>query len=866
MEDEIEWVAETYRGLLGRKSPEQIRAHLLRQYDSTIVDESARRVGAEIDRIRNLYPPPTMKGEGGSPGWYLGPGPDSRYWNAYKRLLQSKEWESSDIEDLDNASSKIISLLDHPGTGAFSRRGLVLGYVQSGKTANFTAVIAKAADAGYKMFVVLSGLTNKLRRQTQERLEDELRGPHASEWVSLTAPDNDFSRGYAQNADALLNPRTNQKALCVVKKNACRLRLLRDWFRAASRTTLATCPVLIIDDEADQASLNAARSGGTSRINGLLKEILEGLQKAAYIGYTATPFANVFVDPSDPVDLYPRDFVVDLPRPNQYFGPETIFGRDRLEGDGTVESAGLDVIRTIPLEEVPNLRPQSRTSAFEFDLARCPSLQRAIEYFWIATAVRWYRGQRQKHSSMLIHSTQYVSVHQKFQKPLQRFARETEAAVSAGDRTVLQRLEALWNDEARRVDIQGREHAIPTFDELRPLLPEVLRECAVIIENYQTIEEERLVYGDKPGVFLVVGGSVLARGLTLEGLVTSVFLRTSNAYDTLLQMGRWFGYRRGYEDLPRVWMTDELRGYFYDLATVEQEIRNDIQRYERETITPLQFAPRIRTHPQLMITSRLKMQHAVECEVSYSLQAIQTTMFCHKDPLWLGRNLGAARDLVSRASAGGRIEEMPQGRLCRDVPVAEIERFLSAYEVHERSDQFRRDALLDYVQAENAAGGLLKWNVAVMGQERGTELGDIDTGGGSRANLIRRSRLKGIGVDEGYANIGALMSTPDVVHDVPGRDSSKGGGREDLLEERSRAVPGHGLLILYPIHRVSKPDARRGDVREPLDAVDDIMGMALVFPKTKRGTQGAVKYMTADLTVLQPEEEELPQEVLEEAQ
>ena len=85
----------------------------------------------------------------------------------------------------------------------------------------------------------------------------------------------------------------------------------------------------------------------------------------------------------------------------------------------------------------------------------------------------------------------------------------------------------------------------------------------MVIENYLTLREERLDYTQGPGVFIVVGGNILSRGLTLEGLVTSFFIRTSSAYDTLLQMGRWFGYRRGYGDLPRIWMTDELKGYFF---------------------------------------------------------------------------------------------------------------------------------------------------------------------------------------------------------------------------------------------------------------------------------------------------------------
>src|SRR5262249_6766719 len=143
------------------------------------------------------------------------------------------------------------------------------------------------------------------------------------------------------------------------------------------------------------------------------------------------------------------------------------------------------------------------------------------------------------------------------------------------------------------------------------------------------------------------------RGLTLEGLVVSYFVRAAGSYDTLLQMARWFGYREGYEDLPRIWMTEELQSSFTDLALVEQEIRFDIARYENEGLTPRSFGPRIRCHPSLSITSPMKMRHAVDAEVSFSGQLVQTILFHHRDVDEVEENLAAARRLASRVAAAG---------------------------------------------------------------------------------------------------------------------------------------------------------------------------------------------------------------------
>ena len=285
--------------------------------------------------------------------WYDGPKPGDRCWPALAEYLKAeKGFDDDAIDSLDRASTKIVAHLPCPGSGRFAGRGLVVGYVQSGKTTNYTAVIAKAADEGYRLFIVLSGLHNNLRRQTQARLDDQLYELNHDLWIQLTSKLEDFGSPTA-GADALLTG--THRVLCVVKKNAKRLRSLRRWLNGASRATLANCPVLVIDDEADQASVNTSAED-RSKINGLILQLLNDAPRSAYVGYTATPYANLFIDPSGE-DLYPRDFIIDLERPRGYFGPEMIFGTGREQEGDDEHDDGYDFVRLVPPEELEALRP-----------------------------------------------------------------------------------------------------------------------------------------------------------------------------------------------------------------------------------------------------------------------------------------------------------------------------------------------------------------------------------------------------------------------------------------------------------------------------------------------------------------------------
>src|SRR5699024_10371490 len=361
-------------------------------------------------------------------------------------------------------------------------------------------------------------------------------------------------------------------------------------------------------------------------INRLVSEILSEIRTGTYLGYTATPFANVFMDPEDEEELYPADFIIDLPRPEAYFGAERLFGREPLHEHDEPED-GLDMMRDIDDADVLNPPSDEELSAI-FDPALPCSLRDAVAWFVVATAIRRARGQQKAHSSMLVHTTHYVAPHFAMKRALDELLDEYRELRESGDFTVFQNS---FNREARRAD-QVATVELPRWEEVLPFISKVLGDVRVVVDNGSSTD--RLDYSSKAGgepkpeTVIAVGGGTLSRGLTLEGLVVSYFTRTSNTYDTLLQMGRWFGFRPGYEDLARIWMQRSLQEEFRLLAVVEEAVRHDMRYLEEMNRTPRELGIRVRAHPgRLAIVARNKMGRAEQIRVTYSGQRLQTFIF-----------------------------------------------------------------------------------------------------------------------------------------------------------------------------------------------------------------------------------------------
>ena len=825
--------------------------------DPDRVEEAAERIRALARDIQAAQKPRAVVA-GNIESWYTGPRQEDRNWPALVEMLVESGWDEEAVRDLDESSTRVVAQLPNPhGQGDYHCRGLVLGYVQSGKTTNFTAVIAKAADAGYRLFIVLSGIHDALRQQTQDRLNDQLWERHPELWHRLTN-EGDFRP--TDNVDALLAGH-DQRVLAIVKKNGPRLRALSRWLFEAHPDQLADCPVLIIDDEADQAGVNTAKADRQpTRINGLIRGIVNGLPKSAYVGYTATPFANVLMDPANYEDLYPRDFIVDLPRPEMYIGPEAIFGREPLEFDAEdIDDDGHAFVRHVPIEEIDGLRPKGTANRHAFEPEITDSLHDALCYFLLSTAARRVRGKGNPHATALIHTSQHIDVHQRMADAIKQHLAVIVERLARRDPAFLEFLEGMWERECEWVPAVDFGLEPVSWGAVDEVLPAVAQDAVVITDNSRS--QERLHFDDaEPRVIVAVGGNTLSRGLTLEGLSVSFFVRTASAYDTLLQMGRWFGYRSGYADLTRIWMTDEMREWFHHLATVEQEIRYDIERYEAEHVSPEELGVQIRTHPKLAITAAAKMQHARLADASYSGRRIQTILFNHRDIGWLEGNRLAAQTLVESAPPASRRTVRPGITVIGPVPSESVIAFLAAYRFHENSRDLDSTLITRYIQGRMSEGELTDFNIAVMGRASESDyLGEVELGLDASVGCINRARMAIVG-GATYADIKTLMSRNDRVIDlgIPVaeiaemstgelarlRNPPEHGGRGD----------GTGLVLLYPVSAASVPVRGSAKTREPLEAVADVIGVGLAFPESRSRT-AQVDYLTADVASMTVEVE-----------
>ena len=599
------------------------------------------------------------------------------YWPRYSDQLAKQGFPEESLIQLDESTTKVVERLADPtAEAAYQSKGLVIGYVQSGKTANFTGVMAKAADAGYKLIIVLGGILDVLRSQTQRRVDKELIGKEllgrdyvndpdyqdfvshgarpselgSFDWYRLTGPEQDYQR-LMYGVDALKFESANpalpfwhpdnllraSTRIAVVKKNSAILQRLVTDLKAVSRERLGVpleqVPALIIDDESDQASINVHKNSDSGLVeertatNKAIVELLRMLPRAQYVGYTATPSANVLVDPASEGDIFPKDFLITLPRPLGYMGVSDFYDLDVGAGD-----------------ERPNERDFVRS--VEGDDTEPDNLQKAIDSYILSGAIKLFRKDRDpslkyRHHTMLVHVSQLTAEH----KELASLVRKTFAASGYDGGHGLDRLEELFREDFVPVHSR-REQELPfpeQFEDLMPFLGECLQAIgeaaeAVLVVNNE--HKEQTPDFDRQSVWkILVGGAKLSRGYTVEGLTTSYYRRRAGASDTLMQMGRWFGFRRGYRDLVRLFIgTKEPIGStgkkhinlyeaFGAICRDEEAFREDLKRYasiEEPRITPAQIPPLVPSH-MLKPTAPNKMRNAVVTFRNFGGQLAEST-------------------------------------------------------------------------------------------------------------------------------------------------------------------------------------------------------------------------------------------------
>lgn len=581
---------------------------------------------------------------------------DPFYWSRFKLMLQ-KQWSPSVITALDRSTDEILDLMGDPSLKeTWKRRGLVVGDVQSGKTATYSALINKAADAGYRFIILLTGTIENLRRQTQERLDSGFVGFDSSELLKrngkslhvgvglldgrrratvFTSTEADFVaaavRHLGLSLDALREP-----AIVVIKKNTKVLGTLAGWIEdqhpARDKAGL-DIPMLLIDDEADNASIDYRDSSDPAKVNAGIRRLLSLFRRTSYVGFTATPFANIFINPDSEHemlgdDLFPRDYIYALESPSNYFGPRRIFTDD----DGSTKH-----LREITDagQAFPDKHKASHAVTTLPD-----SLIEAMCCFLAANAIRDLRGEGTSHRSMLVNVSHFTNVQDQVESLLRIELEKAQTAIrnfgalkpeSALRDPWLQAIYTAWNREYSDCGFDWNTVQKELHKAVLPITTKAVNQrTGSRALDYKAYRETGLRV-------IAVGGNSLSRGLTLEGLTISYFRRNTKMYDTLLQMGRWFGYRPGYEDLCRVWLPQQSIDWYSHISEATDELRTELRRMHFRGRTPKDFGLAVRAHPDsLMVTARNKMRTAQEMTriVSLSEQSFESVELpYHPEPL-----------------------------------------------------------------------------------------------------------------------------------------------------------------------------------------------------------------------------------------
>jgi hypothetical protein len=678
---------------------------------------------------------PWLEQRYGDVDWY--------YWTRYRQLLLRRRFPIGVVRSLDSITDQIIDHLENPvKEGSWDRRGMVVGQVQSGKTANYTGVICKAADCGYQVIIVLAGMLNALRNQTQERIDSGFIGQctRLRQWIGagkicnertpayFTTSRDDFSKQVANHIGVGIGG-INEPVVLVVKKNSCTLENLITWLEDNNPHKLQSYPMLLIDDEADHASINT-KTDGVTAINSKIRRLLSLFKQSAYVGYTATPFANIFIDPStnDEMledDLFPRDFILSLDAPDNYVGPERIFGNN---GDLNIIEEVDDYELTLPLNHKIDHAIDSLPS----------SLYEAINSFVLSRAIRLGRGQGSAHNSMMINVSRFTNIQSKIRLIVDEYLK-AELRPAIKNYCSLPPKQALQNSVFKGLYDVWKKHFSQTefsWNEIQPLLEPAIGPIGVIeVNGAATAEPLNYSKEDYPNGrnVIAVGGLGLSRGLTLEGLTVSYFLRKSIMYDTLLQMGRWFGYRDNYADLCRIFMTKEAKDWYSHISKVIEELRAEFLRMKNARMTPSDFGLCVRAHPEsLIVTARNKMRSGMKVPRKIGLEGrlVETKSLLSK-PEVVTQNLLVLDGTVSKIH---HIKKTPLPGLShfywKDIPWKIVESFLNSFMNAPSSDLTEPLPLKDH-GTWLFNNGYPNWDILLINPQKGDSsisrtIGDIE--------------------------------------------------------------------------------------------------------------------------------------------
>ncbi|MBR4732791.1 MAG: Z1 domain-containing protein [Lachnospiraceae bacterium] len=801
-------------------------------------------------------------------------------WEKYKGYLHTK-MSADSITKLQKSCHWILNHLLDDTRSYGVVKGLVTGSVQSGKTANMEGLISMAADYDWNFFIVLSGTIDNLRKQTRDRFIEDLKNSEGGVlWrvLDFTAEDKKFLEDELKLNSLTGTKNYANRYLTVCLKNKTRLERLINWLYSDPKRT-NKLRIVVIDDEADQASINTAEitldeEQERCAINQMIVNLVNGkmadgsippgntkFQSMNYISYTATPYANVLNEgPGE--SLYPKDFICTLPEAYEYFGAKVIFGNDEEN------CPGLPIIRRILPSEEDQLKAIHKEQ--QFDLP--DSFKKALAWFLCAAAIQRKRGTK-KSISMLIHTAAIQAYHFVIYERVYGWLVKVDEVLSVCKNIYDIEIHSVTKEDLMDANpdygfLSEINEEYPSFDELEGEILDLLAD----IRNITLGDDKKLEYGEgihlcvdncrankeaeegtylrivypteaqmkemnKAPVFIVVGGNTLSRGLTIDGLVCTYFARNSNLADTLMQMARWFGYRRGYELLQRIWMTDSVVEKFEALTKIDMDLKREVERFMKEGVSPSKFGPRIRNIPEIAkfrITSKKKSQQAEYDDFDFCGDSYETTDFEDGKQLWGNIQITEEYLAMLMKQKKPRRSDAAKAWVWDGIPYSNIKNsFLARYAISKHSSLYKDLPFFSqWIDSMNADGKFTDWNVAVVDGENTDNPWTISEE--IKVGQIERTRKTG----KDYVDIGALRSGLDALCDANVATMNEEQKelfkrvckeRKDIISERANLnLENTPLLLIYRVKKDGGTPRANSVHRERLNTECDIIGISII--------------------------------------
>lgn len=824
-------------------------------------------------------------------------------WVQYKKYLLGQKdgkrrMSDAAVSQIEKNTHWILNhmLRDTRVTGP--RKGLVMGSVQSGKTANMIGLASMAAHYDWNFIIILSGTIDNLRKQTRDRFMKDLLASGGVAWHVLDKTGNpdylidietkekyisdNLSLNMFQSGQS--NGQWMHRYVTVCLKNSVRLKNLITWLHA-NPAKAARLRILVIDDEADQASVNTRKMNvdetneeliERTAVNQLIIDLVNGknadgtkstapFQAMNYISFTATPYANVLNEAYES-SLYPKDFICSLPESNEYFGAKVIFGSAEDE-----EYPGLDIVRDIQVTELSELKNLHSGSAYTIPM----EFKKSVCWFLCAAAVLRIQGHK-KPISMLIHTTAIQNGHFEEYEVLKGwFLREEKTG------SIINLCKIVYEEEKDKLTLEKLKECYPDYGAIDyvngrlPAFEEIVDDIGSLISNIVNIQmgedkateytddaihlcvdnckanrvaeegtflrviyptDEQLARMERAPVFIIMGGNTLARGLTIEGLVCTYFGRNSNLADTLMQMARWFGYRRGYELLQRIWMPVSVQNKFELLEKIDEKLKEEFEDFMLKGRTPAQFGPKITTSATIarfLLTSKNKSQNAVECDYDFSGDSYETTKF--EDDGYLTHNIDVVEKMLKLLGEATLSETNASAYVWRDIDFSVLQKsFFDAnkYHIYECSSLFSDiPVFLEWMKQMNSEGKFLHWNVAIVGDKNATSVWQV---GNNSVGKIERSKKN----KSEYIDIGSLRSGLDALCDIKVGELNSEQLKlyKETAKSKKHIISNRGgmgmedtpLLLLYRIDKDLGKETKAGR-RKKLNSKEDIIGFSIII-------------------------------------